>query len=189
VAEAVLRGRRQERFLAGGVLDDLRRGAVAAVGEEQGFEVGPGGPHEGRAVGDDVRHHVLVGKDDAGRGLGDPQGADEAPLEHAVGVPLLVDVQGGYRVGREDALVEPAAEGVGGLLVAGAGRGRLREDQPDDVVRVRVLEVVQAVGADHDVVRRGGDGGETSDPVGVVAQASERGEFQASGRRRFRVTC
>lgn len=168
---------------------DLGRRAVAAVGEQEGFEVGVGGTHQGRAVRDDVRHDVLVRKDDSFRRFRDAQGADEAPLEHAVRVPLLVDVQGGLGVGGQDALGQPAAQGVGGLFVAGGGGGGLGEDQADDVVRIRVLEVVQAVGADHDVVRRGGDGGEAADPVGVVAQASERGEFQASGRRCFRVTC
>lgn len=147
------------------------------------------GAHQGRAVRDDVRHDVLVREDDSLRGLRDPQGADQPALEHAVRVPLFVDVQGGLGVRGQDALGQPAAQGVGGLFVAGGGSGGLGQDQADDVVRVRVLEVVQAVGADHDVVRRGGDGGETADPVGVVAQASERGEFQASGRRCFRVTC
>lgn len=147
------------------------------------------GAHQRRAVRDDVRHDVLMGEDGPLRRVRDPQVADEAALEHAVRVPLFVDVQGGLCVRRQDALGQPAPQGAGGLSVAVLGAGGLREDQPDDVVRIRVLEVVQAVGAYHDVIGRGGDGGETADPVGVVAQASERGEFQASGRRRFRVTC
>lgn len=72
VAVAVLRGRREQRGLFGEALDDLGgggRGAVAAVGQEQGLQVRGGGAHEGGAIGDDVRHDVLVGQDHALRRL------------------------------------------------------------------------------------------------------------------------
>src|SRR5690606_10060563 len=120
----------------------------AAVGEQQGFEVGGGGAHQGRAVGDDVRHHVLVRQDQLLLGVRDAQRADDAALQHALVVALLVDVQTGLGVGGEDALGAPAAQGGGGLGVTGLGGVRLRQDQPDDVVRVGGLEVVQTVGAD-----------------------------------------
>lgn len=192
VAVAVLGGGGQERGLVGhafdrGCRDGLR--AVAAVGEEEGLQIRRGGAHQGRAVGDDVRHDVLVRQDHALRRLRQEQGADDPALEQAGSVALFVHVQAGLGVGGQDALGEPAAQGAGRLLVAFGGCRRLRENQPDDVVRVVGLELVQAVGADHDVVRRGCHGGQAADPVGVVAQASERGEFQASARRCFRVTC
>ncbi len=124
VAEAVLRGRREQRGLFGGAFHDGGRGrggAVAAVGEEQGFEVRPGGPHERRAVGDDVRHDVLVRQDDLLRRVRHAQGADDAALQHAVAVTLFVDVQARFRVGGQDALGHPAPQGVGGLVVARLG--------------------------------------------------------------------
>jgi hypothetical protein len=192
VVEAVLRRGGEERRPFGGAFDQVRRDgrrAVAPVGEEQGFEVGGGGTHEGGAVGDDVRHDVLVRQHHLLGGVRHAQGADDAALQHAVAVLLLVDVEARFRVGGQDALGQPAAQGVGGPFVAGAGRGGLGEDQADDVVRVGGLEVVQAVGAHHDVVRRRCDGGKAADPVGVVTKASERGEFQASVRRCLRVTC
>lgn len=157
VAVAVLGGGGEQRGLLRRAFDRDRRDglrAVAAVGEQQGLQVRGGGAHEGRTVGDDVRHDVLVGQDHALRGLRQTQGADDSALEQAGAVLLFVDVQAGIGVGGQDALGEPAAQGAGRLFVA-FGRGRrLREDQPDDVVRVVRLELVQAVGADHDVVRR-----------------------------------
>lgn len=193
VAVAVLRGRREQRrpfgraFHQGG--GDRRHGVVAAVRQEQGLQVRPGRPHECRAVGDDVGHDVLVRQDHPLGRVRDAQGADDAALQQALAVALFVDVQTGFGVGGQDALRPPAPQGPGGLLVARLGRGGLGEDQADDVVRVGGLEVEQAVGADHDIVGRGGHGGQAADPVGVVAEASERGEFQAPARRCFRVTC
>ncbi len=192
VVDAVLRGGRQERRLCGRALDQTgraRRRAVAPVGEEQRLQVGAGGAHEVRAVRDDVRHDVLVRQHQPLLRFGDAHRADHAPLHQAVAVALLVDVQAGFRVGGEDALGAPAAERLGGLGVALRGRARLGQDQADDVVRVGGLEMVQAVGADHDVVGRGCHGGQAADPVRVVPEASERGEFQPSGRRCRRVTC
>ncbi len=93
VPEAVLGGRGQQGRTVRRTLDDLGRGAVAPVGQQQRLQVRAGGPHEGRAVGDHGRHDVLVREHDTLRGLGDPQGADDAALEHAVAVPLLVDVE------------------------------------------------------------------------------------------------
>lgn len=157
VAVAVLGGRGQERGLPGHAFDRGRRDglrAVAAVGEEQGLQIRRGGAHQGRAVGDDMRHDVLVRQDHALRRLREEQGADDPALEQAGSVALFVHVQAGLGVGGQNALGEPAAQGAGRLFVA-FGRGRrLRENQPDDVVRVVGLELVQAVGADHDVVRR-----------------------------------
>jgi hypothetical protein len=136
-----------------------------------------------------MRHDVLVRQDHALRRVRQAQGADDAALQQAGAVALFVDVQAGLGVGGEDSLGEPAVQGVGGLFVAGAGGDGLREDQPDDVERVGVLQVVEAVGAYDDVVRWGRHGGQAADQVGVVAKASERGEFQASALRCFRVTC
>lgn len=143
--------------MLGGALDDgggADPGTVAAIRQQQGFEVGGGGAHQGRAVRDDVRHHVLVGEDDAVRRLRQAQGADDAALQHAVAVALFVDVQTRLGVGGEDALGQPAVQGFGRLLVARGGGGILREDQPDDVVRVRGFEVQQTVRPHDDVVRR-----------------------------------
>lgn len=129
------------------------RVALAAVGEEQGFEVGGRGAHQARAVGDHMRHDVLVGQDDPFGRLGQAQGTDDAALE-VIAVALLVDVQRGGLVGGQDALGEPAAQGVGREGVAGVRGDGLREDQADDVVRVSGLQVVQTVGAYDHVIRR-----------------------------------
>lgn len=126
VAETVLRGRREQRVAFRGALDDGGRadpGAVAAVGQQQRFEVGRGGTHQGRAVRDDVRHDVLVREDDAGGRLRQAQGADDAALQHAV-VVLLVDVQARLGVGGQDAFGHPVVQGVRRLAVAGR-RGRV----------------------------------------------------------------
>lgn len=141
VPETVLRGGGQQRRVLDGALDDRSRAvAVAHVREEQGLQVGGRGPHQGGAVLDHVRHDVLVGEDDPlGRG-GELQGPDDAALEDAVAV-LLVHVERGFRVRGEDAVREPAVEGDGGLAVTGACGDRLRQDQPDDVVRVGRLQV------------------------------------------------
>src|SRR5205807_2051928 len=156
--------------------------AVAAVGQQQGFEIGGGGTHQGRAVRDDVRHDVLVRQDYAVRRFRQAQGPYDAALQQAV-VLLLVDVQAGLGVGRQDAFGQPAAQRVRRLLVAGGGRGGLGEYQPDDVVRVGGFQVEQAVRAYDDVVRRGGHRRQAADAVGVVAQATERGQFQAAAHR------
>ncbi len=61
------------------------------------------------------------------------------------------------------------------------GLGRvlgLRERQPDDVVPVGVAECAQSVRPDDDVVGRGGDGGETADPVLDVAEGTEGREVE-----------
>ncbi|GAA2899238.1 hypothetical protein GCM10011428_10810 [Streptomyces violaceus] len=139
VAEPVLRGGGEEGRPVGGALDQVCRGgrrAVAAVGQQEGLEVRGGGPHQGRAVRDDVRHDVLVRQHHLLGGVRHAQSADDAALHHAVAVPLLVDVQAGFRIGGQDALGEPAVQGLGGLFVAGAGRGGLGQDQTHDVVRV-----------------------------------------------------
>ncbi|BFO20304.1 hypothetical protein SHKM778_66920 [Streptomyces sp. KM77-8] len=160
VVDTVLRGGRQQgpgpgrAFDQGGGRGRPPVTLVSAVGEQQRFEVRGGGPHQLRTVGDDVRHDVLVRQDQPFAGLGDAKGADDATLHHAVAVALFVDVETGFGVGGQDALGAPAAQGVGGLGVARPGRVGLGQDQPDDVVRIGGLEVVQAVGADDDVVRR-----------------------------------
>ncbi len=185
VVDAVLGGGREQRGPLGRAPDQggraRRRPVVAPVGEEQRFQVGAGGPHQVRAVRDDVRHDVLVRQHQPLLGVRDAQRADHAPLHQAAAVALLVDVQAGFPVGGEHALGAPAAERLGGLGVALPGRAGLGQDQADDVVRVGGLKVVQAVGADHDVVGRGCHGGQAADPVGVVPEAAERGEFQPRG--------
>lgn len=179
VVEAVLRGRGEQRGALHGPLDDPAGAvAVAHVREEQRLQVGGGGPHQGGAVLDDVRHDVLVGEDDALGGGGELQGADDAALEDAVAV-LLVHVERGFGVRREDAVREPAVEGDGGLAVAGAGGDRLREDQPDDVVRIGGLQMEQSVRSYDDVVGRRRDGGEAADPFGDVTESAERCQVQS----------
>ncbi|GAA3109132.1 hypothetical protein GCM10020254_63920 [Streptomyces goshikiensis] len=185
VAEAVLGGGGEQRRPLGGALDDRGGalvGSVAEVGEQQGFEVGGGGPHQAGAVGDHVGHDVLVGQDDAGGGVGQGQGADHAALEEA-GPALLVHVEGGLGVGAEDALGEPVAEGAGGLVVARRRGVGLGEDQADDVVRVRGFEVVDSVGAHDHVVRRGGDGREAAHTLRYIAQSGEGDQPQPVLRR------
>ncbi len=100
-----------------------------------------------------MRHDVLVRQDDAFRGLGEAERADDAALED-LAVPLFVHVQARLGVRGEDAFAEPGAQGVRRLLVAGGRAGGLRQDQPDDVVRVGGLQVQEAVWA-HDHVVRG----------------------------------
>jgi hypothetical protein len=51
------------------------------------------------------------------------------------------------------------------------------QDEPDDVVRVRRLECVDATGTD-DVVRRAGDSAEVSHGLRVVSQRSKRRQLQ-----------
>lgn len=92
-------------------------------------------------------------QDDALGGRGQGQRPDDAALEQ-VAVALLVHVQRRFGVRREDAFRAPAPERVRRLAVpVGGGRG-LGQDQPDDVVRVGGLQVVQSVGPYDDVVRR-----------------------------------
>ncbi len=180
VGEAVLGGGGEQRFGADRALDDGRGavgGTVPAVGEEERFEVGVGVAHERGAVLDDVRHHVLVGEDDACFARGQAQGPDEAALE-GVAVVLLVHVERGFGVGGEDALFLPAAQGLAGLAVAVGGGGGLREDQTDDVVRIGRLQVAQAVRPDDHVIRGRGHGGQAADPLRHIAQPSEGGQLE-----------
>ncbi len=154
-AEAVLRGRGQERRLRGRAFHEgggERGPAVAPVGQQQGFEVRPGRPHERRAVRDDMGHDVLVRQDHLLGGVRHAHGTDDAALQQVLAVALFVDVQARFGVGGQDALRRPAVQGAGGLLVARLGGGGLGEDQPDDVVGVGRFEVEQTVGADHHVV-------------------------------------
>lgn len=188
VVVAVLGGRREQRLAPYGPLDDrARAGRRAAVGarvavvrQEQRFEVRGRRAHQVGAVLDDVRHHVLVRQHHALGGLREGQRADQPALEQARAAQflLLVHVQRGHRVGGEDALREPVVEGVRGLLVPCRGRGGLREDQPDDVVRIRRLQVEESVGPYHHVVRRGGHGREAADARGHIAQSSEGDQAQ-----------
>lgn len=181
VAEAVVRGGGEQRRAPYGAFDDGRRAgrvALAAVRQEQRFQVGGGRPHQGRAVLDDVRHHVLVRQDDTFGGRRECQGPDDAALEQ-IALALLVHVQRRFRVRCQDAFGEPAPERVRRLAVAvGGGRG-LGQDQPDDVVRVGRLQVEQPVRPYDDVVRRRGHGGEAAHPLGDVAQSAERDEAEA----------
>lgn len=187
VAVAVLGGRREQRLALYGPLDDRscsrarRRAAVgvrvAAVRQQQRLEVRGRRPHQVGAVLDDVRHHVLVRQHHPLGRLREGQRPDEAALEQPA-VVLFVYIQRGLRVGGEDALREPVVEGERGLPVPCRGRGGLREDQPDDVVRVRRLQVEEPVGPHHHVVRRGGHGREAADALGYIAQASEGDQAQ-----------
>lgn len=156
VPEPVLGDGGEQRLPPGGPFDDggRARGRVAAaVREEEGFEVGGGRAHQAGAVGDHVRHDVLVRQDDPVVGAGQGQGADDTALEDP-GLSLLVDVKGGLGVGAEDAFGEPVAHGARGLFVAGGGGVGLGQDQADDVVRVGGFEVVDSVGSYDHVVGR-----------------------------------
>lgn len=156
VAVAVLRGGGEQWRPVDGAFDDGGRAGrvtLAAVGQQERFEVGGCGPHQVGPVFDDMGHHVLVRQHDAVRGGGERQCPDDAALQ-GFAVALFVDIERGLRLGGEYALVEPAVQGLGGLLVARGGRVGLRQYQPDDVVRVRGFQVVQPVGAHDDVVRR-----------------------------------
>jgi hypothetical protein len=57
----------------------------------------------------------------------------------------------------------------------GVGTG---QDQTNDIVRFRGQESLHDAGADH-VIRWGGDIGEAADPVGVVADRTERRQREA----------
>ena len=70
------------------------------------------------SVGDGAGHDVLVRQDDALRGVGQADVADQAALED-VRAALFVDVQGGGVVGRQDARVEPVPQRVPGSGVTG----------------------------------------------------------------------
>ncbi len=165
VVGAVGGGRGEQRLGADGAFDHVGRPAAAPVGEQQRFEVGPGGAHQADPVGDRPGHHVLVGEDHAGFAAADGEGADESALEDlraAVGGgdALLVDVEGRLGVGGQDAFALPLAQQPGGVPVAGVAVGAVagvlglgaREDQPDHVVRVGGLQVEPSAGVD-DVVR------------------------------------
>lgn len=186
VAETVLRGRGEQRRAVDGPLDDggrARAGVpVAAVGQQQGFQMGGGGAHQIGPVLDDMRHDVLVREHDTVGGPREREGADHTPLQDAVAA-LLVHVQRRLVVRREHALREPVVQGGGGLCVAGGDRAGLRQDQPDDVVRVRRLQVQQPVGPHHHVVRGRGHRGEAADPLGDVPQPTERNQPQSPVRR------
>lgn len=191
VAVAVLGGRGEERGALDRALDDgggAGRVAVAPVGQQERFEVRGRRAHQSRPVLDHMRHDVLVGEDHTFRGLGEVEGADDAALQH-VAVALLVYVEGGFGIGGEDALGEPAVQGGGRQFVAGPGLHGLRQDQADDVVRVRVLQVQQTVRPYDHVVRGRGHGGEAADLFGDVADTPERDQIQAVGARLCRATC
>ncbi len=155
MAEAVLRGRREERGKLDGPVDDVSGTAgagFAPVTEQQGLQVGGGRPEECRAFLDDVRHDVLVREDDPFGRRRQEEAADDAALEE-LALALLVDVQGGLVVLGEDARGQPVRERVGGATVGALAGVALRKDQPDDVVGVGRLQVEETVRADHDVVR------------------------------------
>lgn len=180
VPQPVLRRGGEQRGPPGRPLDDRRRAGlrtVTRIGEEQRFEVGAGGAHQGGPVRHDVVHHLLVREDDPVGGGGERQGADQAALEDAVAA-LLVDVERGFGIGGEHALGEPLVQGPGRQPVAGCGGAVLRQDQPHDVVRVRRLQVVQAVRTHHHVVRRGRHRGEAAHPLGDVTHAAEGEQAQ-----------
>lgn len=195
VAVAVLGRRGEQRRPVDGPLDDggrTRGVPVAAVGQQQRFEMRRGGSHQIGAVLDDMGHHVLVREHDAVGGGREGQCADDAALED-VAVTLLVHVQRGLGVGGQDPFGEPAVQGRGGLFVPG-GRGvGLGQDQTHDVVRIRGFQMVQPVGAYDDVVRGRGHRGETADLFGDVAQSTERNQTQSLVRRascvHFRIVC
>ncbi len=193
VPGAVAGGRGEQRLVPDGALDHLGRLAVAAVRQQQRFEVGPGGPHQADPVGDRPGHHVLVRQHHAGLPAADRQRADQTALQQlaagGVGMgALLVHVERGLRVGGEDALAAPLLEQPGGVPVAGVAVRAVTavvglgpgQDQADDVVRVRRLQVEPAARVDH-VVRGRGDRRQGADPVGDVPQAAEGGQGQPCG--------
>lgn len=174
VVDAVLGGRGEQRLALDGAFDDPRGPAgarpasarpggsvprsplavaVAAVGEQQRLQMGGRRAHQIGPVLDDMRHDLLVGEDDALLAGAQPQRADQPALEGGA-VALFVDIERGFGVRGEYAVRLPAAQRLGGLAVAGLRGVRLRQDQPDDVVGVRRLELPQALGPYDHVVGR-----------------------------------
>jgi hypothetical protein len=175
VREAVVGPGGEQRRAQRGPFDDgggSRHGTVAPVGEQQRLQIGSRGTHQRGTVLHDVGHDPLVRQHDTVLGRGEPQRPDDAALQQ-LPAALLVDVQGGPRIGGQYALGAPGPQGGTGLRLAVRRVDGLRQDEPDDVVRVGRLQVQQLVGADDDVVRGRGHGGDRAHLPGCVTQSAE----------------
>ena len=101
---------------------------------------------------------------------------------------LLVHVQRGSRVGDERPVLGPCPQRPRGVLVPALRAGLLlaREDEADDVVRVRGLQGDDGV-AVEDVVRRAGHRGQAAHAIRRVAEPSQRVEHEPSWGRRVHL--
>ncbi len=166
------------------------RARATVVEQEDRLQVGLGGLHQLAPAEHRPGHHVLVRQHDPRLGRGQPHRPDQPALQHAVAVrpgpdqPLLVQVQRGLLLGDQDALGQPGIEQPGRLLVLRARLAghRRRQDEPDHVVRVGVAQMLGAVLTD-DVVRWGGDLGESGHPLLGITDTTEGREREPGWAR------
>ena len=181
--------------LAGLALARPVPGQPALIQQEDRLQVGPGGLHQLPAAPYRAGHHVLVRQHDPVAGRGQPHRADQPALEHALvpagpasraGQPLLIYVQGGLVPGDQDSLALPVSQQAGGVVVllARPARGLAGQDEPDDVVRVGVAQLLGGVLAD-DVVRWRGDLRESAHPFRGITDSTERRELEPGWSRRL----
>ena len=155
-------------------------GPTTVVDQEDRLEVGLDRGVEREPIADRPGHRVLVGQDDVVFRRAEPERPEQTALDVAgpavrVGRRLLVDVERRRLVGHQDARLTPGAEqGSRAVVAALTCRDVVAwEDEAYDVVFVGLLERDHPVGVD-DVVRRGGQRGQRSSGLGVVAKGTER---------------
>ena len=97
-------------------------------------------------------------------------------VDAAFGEHLVIDVDRRLGLGEQHALAQPVAQQPGGarvaIVVLVVARLVAVEDQPHDVGRVLLVELLLQLGVDH-VVRRRDDVAQRADVAEVVANAAE----------------
>ncbi len=167
-------------------------------------QVGLAGPREQQPVLLGAGHRFFVRVDlPFAEPLQPHAGHDAAAREGVSGVIelLVIDVDGRVRLGEQHAFAAPVLEELGRAAVAVVrlvvARLLAVEDQPDDVGRMLLVELVLQLGADH-VVRRSNDVAQRADVPQVVTQSAEGLDvghgfsylswLLVSGRRSHRIT-
>ena len=145
-------------------------------------EVGPAGTGEQQAILLRAAHRLLVGMDVAGAKPLEPHPRHHAPADELPPLDLellVVDVERRRRLLHHHPLLPPRLQILGGpgVFVALLVIARLLpvELQPDHVGRVLLVELRLQVRIDH-VVGRRDHLRQRADVLGVVAEATERGD-------------